>query len=209
MQSGALAIPSAEQRLLDELSKPQQLKEINWNPPTDPLLHFLLLSIQRAASSMRWRYTHVWNRLFMRTLLSGRWVFWDLRLNPPPNSQRREGQYKAFSLGTEGEGRGRGRGRPVHWQQLRICRDLGDDFISDGRLSSNGHPSDGGKHAQRCRIFLCSPLMCLWKWSFTLMQTMGTMGWYVHTHIHVHINTQAESVNKNLNLCTQNLTVTH
>ena len=40
MQSGALAIPSAECRLLDELSKPQQLKEINWNPPP-PLLHFL------------------------------------------------------------------------------------------------------------------------------------------------------------------------
>lgn len=36
MQSGALAIPSAERRLLDELSKPQQLKEINWNPPPPP-----------------------------------------------------------------------------------------------------------------------------------------------------------------------------
>ncbi len=57
MQSGALAIPSAERRLLDELSKPQQLKEINWNPP--PLLHFLLLPIQRVANSMRWRHTHV------------------------------------------------------------------------------------------------------------------------------------------------------
>lgn len=36
MQSGALAIPSAECLLLDELSKPQRLKEINWNPPPSP-----------------------------------------------------------------------------------------------------------------------------------------------------------------------------
>lgn len=34
MQSEALAIPSAEHRLLDELSKPQKLKEINWDPPS-------------------------------------------------------------------------------------------------------------------------------------------------------------------------------
>lgn len=48
MQSGALAIPSAERRLLDELSKPQQLKEINWNPPLLLLLHFPLLPIQKS-----------------------------------------------------------------------------------------------------------------------------------------------------------------
>jgi len=40
MQSGALAIPSAERRLLDELSKPQQLKEINWNPPRPSSIFF-------------------------------------------------------------------------------------------------------------------------------------------------------------------------
>lgn len=34
--------------------------------------------------------------------------FWDLRLNPPPDSRRREGEDKAFSLGTEGEGAGQG-----------------------------------------------------------------------------------------------------
>lgn len=63
MQSEALAIPSAQRRLLDELSKPPWLKEINWNPPTLhphlPTLHFLLQPIQKAASSMRWRHTHV------------------------------------------------------------------------------------------------------------------------------------------------------
>lgn len=36
MQSGALAIPSVERRLLDELSKPRRPKEINWKPPPPP-----------------------------------------------------------------------------------------------------------------------------------------------------------------------------
>lgn len=36
MQSGALAIPSVERRLLDELSKPPRPKEINWKPPPPP-----------------------------------------------------------------------------------------------------------------------------------------------------------------------------
>lgn len=36
MQSGALAIPSVERRLLDELSKPRWPKEINWKPPPPP-----------------------------------------------------------------------------------------------------------------------------------------------------------------------------
>lgn len=80
--------------------------------------------------------------------------FWDLRLNPPPDSQRRESKDKAFSLGTEGEGRGRGRGRWVHWQQLRIGADLGDDFISNGRLSSNGCPRHRKKQPQFYSFFI-------------------------------------------------------
>lgn len=138
MQSGALAIPSAERRLLDELSKPQRLKEINWNPPPS--------SIFSLCPFKEWPTAWDGGTLMCEIDSSwGRWSlavsFWDLRLNPPPDSQRREGEDKAFSLGTEGEGRGRGRGWWVHWQQLRICGDLSDDFISDGRLSSNGHPT--------------------------------------------------------------------
>lgn len=136
MQSGALAIPSAEHWLLDELSKPRRLKEINWIPPPSSI--FFLCPFKH------WSTPWDGGTLMCEIDSSrGHWSLavscWDLRLNPPPDSQGREGADKAHSLGREGERRGRGRSRWVYWQQLHICGDLGDDFISNSWLSSNGY----------------------------------------------------------------------
>lgn len=161
MQSGALAIPSTESTgLLDELSKPQELKEINWNPPPPtPSSIFSFCPFKN--------YPTAWDGGTLMCEIDSSWEcwslavsFWDLRLNPPPDSRRREGKDKAFSLETEGEGRGKGRGWWVHWQLLRIWGDLGDDFISNGQLSSNS-PSSLRKNTLSYAVS-SSLLMCFW-----------------------------------------------
>ena len=135
----------------------------------------------------------------------GRWSltasFWDLGLNPPPDSWRREGEDKAFSLGTEGRGRCRGRGRWVHWQQLCICGDLGDDFISNGRLSSNGHPAlrkNTLSSAVSSSLLMCCVCETNW-WSFPSVQTIGAQPLLIHiyTYMLTLIYTRHKSVNRN------------
>lgn len=195
MQSGALAIPSAECLLLDELSKPQRLKEINWNPPPSSI--FSLCPFKE--------WPTAWDGGTLMCEIDSSWgcwslavSFWYLRLNPPLDSRRREGEDKAFSFGTEGEGRGRGRGRWVHWQQLRICGDLGDDFISNGWLSSKGSPTLRKKHSQLRSLFPL--LMCCVCETDPLIQTMGLTPTDIYIHIHAHMHTQTRARIETLNL---------